>query len=67
MARSSATTRSHRALLRARDLGFVYPGHTLFAGLSFDIGPGLTLLLDDATPWLGPKDRDDLLQFLGSL
>jgi HTH-type transcriptional repressor of NAD biosynthesis genes len=21
--------------------------------------PGLTLLLDDATPWLGPKDRDE--------
>lgn len=24
--------------------------------------PGLTLLLDDATPWLGPKDRDEPAQ-----
>lgn len=44
MARSSAKTRSDKVLLRARDLGFAYPGHALFAGLSFDIAPGLTLL-----------------------
>ena len=31
-------------LLRARDLGFAYPGHALFTDLSFDIAPGLTLL-----------------------
>lgn len=31
-------------LLQAHDLGFAHPGHTLFAGLSFAIGPGLTLL-----------------------
>jgi ABC-type transport system involved in cytochrome c biogenesis ATPase subunit len=31
-------------LLQARDLGFAHPGHTLFTGLSFSVGPGLTLL-----------------------
>ncbi len=36
--------RSHEVLLRACDLGFAYPGHPLFAGLSFEIAPGLTLL-----------------------
>lgn len=36
--------RSHEALLRARELGFAHPGHTLFDGLSFVIGPGLALL-----------------------
>lgn len=33
-----------RTLLRARDLGFAHPGHTLFAGLCFGVGPGLTLV-----------------------
>ncbi len=31
-------------LLQAHDLGFAHPGHTLFAGLSFDIAPGLSLV-----------------------
>lgn len=36
--------RSNEVLLRACDLDFAYPGHSLFAGLSFEIAPGLTLL-----------------------
>lgn len=44
MDRTAATTRPADLLLQAHDLGFSHPGHTLFAGLSFAIGPGLTLL-----------------------
>ena len=31
-------------LAKAEGLGFAHPGHVLFAGLSFDIHPGLTLV-----------------------
>jgi ABC-type transport system involved in cytochrome c biogenesis ATPase subunit len=42
--RIAATTRSEDTLLQAHDLGFAHPGHSLFTGLCFAIGPGLTLL-----------------------
>lgn len=38
------STPSAQPLCRAFEVGFSHPGHTLFAGLSFAIGPGLTLL-----------------------
>lgn len=44
MDRTAATTRPADLLLQAHDLGFAHPGHTLFAGLSFDIAPGLSLV-----------------------
>ncbi len=44
MDRTAAQNRPEDTLLQAHDIGFAHPGHTLFAGLSFAIGPGLTLL-----------------------
>lgn len=38
------STPSAQPLCRVHELGFSHPGHTLFAGLSFAIGPGLTLV-----------------------
>ena len=42
--RTASSTPLSRLLCRAREIGFAYPGHALFAGLSFDLGSGLTLL-----------------------
>lgn len=42
--RPISSTPSAQPLCRACEVGFSHPGHTLFAGLSFAVGPGLTLL-----------------------
>ena len=42
--RTRPPTPSAQPLCRAGEVGFSHPGHTLFAGLSFAVGPGLTLL-----------------------
>ena len=44
MGRVAASPSAAQALLHVRDLGFSHPGHTLFAGLSFAVGLGLTLV-----------------------